>query len=149
VRADERGQASVLIIGFAGVLAMVIALVVDATAAYLQHSGLDGLADGAALHGADLGATGEEVYGGGLPQGGELILSQAQARAAVAAYLERVGARQDYPGLRYAVSVDPVAKRVDVRLEAPMSLPLDLPGGPDRTRIGAHGSAIVFTDDRN
>ena len=46
---------------------MVVALVVDSSAAYLQRQGLDTLADGAALRGADLGATGEDVYQGGVP----------------------------------------------------------------------------------
>ncbi len=52
-RRDEAGQATVLIIGFAVVLAMVVAVVTDASAAYLQRQGLDTLADGAALAGAD------------------------------------------------------------------------------------------------
>ena len=47
-----------MIIGFALVLAMLVALVTDASAAYLRRQGLDTLADGAALRGADLGATG-------------------------------------------------------------------------------------------
>ena len=67
-RRSEHGQATVLIVGFAVLLAMVVALVVDTSAAYLQRQGLDTLADGAALRGADLGATGEDVYQGGVPQ---------------------------------------------------------------------------------
>lgn len=142
---DERGQASILIIGFAGLIAMVIALVVDATAAYLQRQGLDSLADGAALHGADLGATGEEVYGGGVPAE-QLSLTQGRARAAVASYLTKTGAYERYPGLTYAVSVDPATQRVEVRLRAPVDLPLDLPGTSDRGQVGATGSAIVSVD---
>ena len=56
-----------MIVGFAVVLAMTAALVTDASAAYLQRQGLDTLADGAALRGADLGATGEETYRTGVP----------------------------------------------------------------------------------
>ena len=67
-RGAERGQATVLIVGLATVLAMTVALVVDASAAYLQRQGLDTLADGAALRGADLGATGVDVYAGGVPE---------------------------------------------------------------------------------
>ena len=55
---DERGSVTPLVIGFAVVLALGIALVTDATAAYLHRSGLSTLADGAALSGADAGATG-------------------------------------------------------------------------------------------
>lgn len=50
---DERGSSAMLIIGFAAFLAMTIAMLVDASAAYLQRQGLNTLADGAALHGAD------------------------------------------------------------------------------------------------
>ena len=63
----ERGQATLVIVGFALVLAMAIAMVVDASAAYLQRQSLDTVADGAALHGADLGATGRRVYTSGVP----------------------------------------------------------------------------------
>ena len=88
---DERGQATVLIIGLATFLAMTVALVVDATAAYLQRQGLDTLADGAALRGADLGATGRDVYEGGVPED-RLELTAAQVRQAVGDYLRGVGA---------------------------------------------------------
>jgi Flp pilus assembly protein TadG len=66
-RRDQAGQATVMIIGFAVVLAMLMVTVVDASAAYLQRQGLDTLADGAALRGADLGATGSETYSTGVP----------------------------------------------------------------------------------
>ncbi|MDX6373192.1 MAG: hypothetical protein QOD98_2180 [Nocardioidaceae bacterium] len=141
---DERGQASVLIVGFAVVLAMVVALVVDTSAAYLQRQGLDTLADGAALRGADLGATGEDVYQGGVPQD-TLALTPAQARAAVGAYLRDSGAFARYPGLSYAVRV--AGDRVEVSLHAPLDLPLSIPGSQERASIGAEGSAVVGVDD--
>ena len=87
---------ALLIIGFAFVLLMMVAVVVDSSAAYLQRQGLDTLADGAALAGADAGARGSEAYGGGL--GDELRLDAAAARAAVADYLRRVGAYDALPG---------------------------------------------------
>ena len=141
---DERGQATVLIVGFAGLLAMVIALVVNSSAAYLQRQGLDTLADGAALHGADLGATGEDVYQGGVPEG-TLALTPAQARAAVGAYLRDAGAFARYPGLSYGVRID--GDRVVVSLHAPLDLPLSIPGSPERTTVGADGSAVVGVDE--
>jgi Flp pilus assembly protein TadG len=140
---DERGQASVLIIGFAVVLAMVVALVVDSSAAYLQRQGLDSLADGAALRGADLGATGEDVYQGGVPED-TLALTPAQARAAVGAYLRDAGAFARYPGLSYSVRV--AGDRVEVSLHAPLELPLSIPGSPGRASVGADGSAVVGVD---
>ena len=143
-RAD-RGAASVIIVGFAVLLAMTIAVVVDASAAYLRRSGLDTLADGAALRGADLGATGVEVYAGGVPPE-QLALTTAQARAAVAAYLADVGAFGRFPGLTYRVSVDGAGRTVRVNLSAPLDLPLTIPGSPGRATVGAEGAAVVRVD---
>ena len=140
---DERGSSAVLVIGFAAFLAMTIAMVVDASAAYLQRQGLDTLADGAALHGADLGATGHDVYQGGVPDE-RLELTAVQARSAVRDYLREVGAYRTYPGLTYDVSVDDT--RVTVVLRAPVDLPLTVPGSPDRPVVGATGSAVVAPD---
>lgn len=137
---------TLLIIGFAFVLAIGVAVVVDATAAYLQRQGLDTLADGAALHGADLGATGEEVYTQGVPPE-RLRLSEPQVRAAVADYLRETGAFAKYPGLRYAVAVDMAARSVTVSLQAPLDLPLTMPGSPGTASIGADGAAVVAPDD--
>ena len=142
---DEAGQASVMIVGFAIVLAMMVATVVDASAAYLQRQGLDTLADGAALHGADVGATGSETYRTGVPPE-RLEISVPLARSAVGDYLRRVGAYRTYPGLTYEVSID--ADRVTVRVHAPLDLPLTVPGSPSRSSIGAVGSATVTPDDQ-
>jgi len=142
-RRDERGQASVLIVGFAGLLAMLVALVVDTSSAYLQRQGLDTLADGAALRGADLGATGEDVYQGGVPAD-TLALTPGRARVAIGAYLAAAGAYARYPGLSYAVRVE--GDRVVVHLSAPLDLPLSIPGSPERATIGADGSAVVGVD---
>ena len=139
---DERGQATILIVGFAVMLAMAVAVVVDATQAYLQRQGLSSLADGAALHGADLGATGREVYEGGLTQT-RLELTTSQAREAVAAYLHDTGAYRDFPGLTYVVRIDPQQRRVVVTLRAPLDLPLTMPGSPDHPSIRAEGAAAV------
>jgi putative Flp pilus-assembly TadE/G-like protein len=140
---DERGQATVLIVGFAGLLAMVVALVVDTSAAYLQRQGLDTLADGAALRGADLGATGEDVYQGGVPEE-TLALTAGRARTAVGAYLRDSGAYARYPGLSYSVRVQ--GDRVEVHLSAPLDLPLSIPGSPERAPVGADGAAVVGVD---
>jgi hypothetical protein len=142
-RRSERGQGTVLIVGFAVVLAMVVALVVDSSAAYLQRQGLDTLADGAALDGADLGATGEEVYEGGVPVD-TLALTASRARAAVGAYLRRTGAYARYPGLSYSVRID--GDRVVVHVSAPLDLPLSIPGSPEHTTVRADGSAVVGVD---
>jgi hypothetical protein len=140
---DERGQATVLIVGFAMLLAMVVALVVDSSSAYLQRQGLDTLADGAALRGADLGATGEDVYQGGVPED-TLALTASRARTAVGTYLRDTGAYAHYPGLSYSVRIE--GDRVVVSLRAPLDLPLSIPGSPERATIGADGSAEVGVD---
>ncbi|QYJ04246.1 hypothetical protein KUV85_00765 [Nocardioides panacisoli] len=137
---SDRGQASVIIVGFAFVILMLVVVVVDASAAYLKRQSLDSLADGAALRGADLAAQGEEVYSGGLDEG-DLALSRAEAHAAVRTYLREVGARRDHPGLTYTVSVS--ADRIVVRVTAPADLPLQLPGGAIDTTVTSTGSAVV------
>lgn len=137
---DQRGSVTPLIIGFAFVLLMTIAVVVDASAAFLRRQDLATLAEGAALQGADLGAEGEEVYSGGL--GDEpLRLTQASASAAVRAYLSSVGAYDAHPGLSVGVSV--VGTRVEVRLTASADFPLTFPGTPSSASVTGTGSAIA------
>ena len=144
-RRDEKGQATVLIIGFAFVLLIGIAVVVDASAAYLQRQGLDTVADGAALRGADLGATGREVYTGGVPAG-RLALTAAAVRSAVHEYLVSSGAYAEYPRLSFDVAVDRASSSVTVSVRAPLDLPLTVPGSPDVATIGATGSAVVVAE---
>ena len=138
---DEAGQATVMIIGFFVIVAAVIALAVDSTAAYVQRQRLDTLADGAALRAADLAASGTEVYTDGVPEEGRLQLTPARARAGVATYLDQVGARGRYPGLTWNVEVG--ATTVLVRLSAPLELPLDVPGSPVAATVGSTGTAAV------
>jgi Putative Flp pilus-assembly TadE/G-like len=144
-RGDERGTVTLLIIGLAVVLMMMTAVVTDASAAYLQRQNLDTLADGAALTGADAGASGDEAYGDGL--GSDLHLDADAARVAVFAYLHRVGAFTRYPGLTVQVSVAATAQRVVVEIHAPLQLPLHVPGSPGHASIGATSAATVGVDD--
>jgi hypothetical protein len=134
---DERGQTTLLIIGFAIVLAMAMGVVVDSSAAYLQRQSLSTLADGAALSAADQ-VQGGGVYDGGL---GEAVpIDPAVARATVAAYLRDLGAYADHPGLGFDVTVRDRA--VLVRLSAPLDLPITVEGVTDTT-VSATGSARV------
>ena len=141
-RGDERGQTTVLIVGFAVVLMMAVALVVNASAAYLQRQSLDSLADGAALVAADAGAEGDDVYAGGLGED-RLALLEATAREAVDDYLARTGARAQYPGLARTVQVDRATRSVRVRISAPLALPLTIPGAPQTATVAAVGAAAV------
>ena len=137
---DERGTAVPLMIGFALVIAMTIALVVNVSAAFLHRQGLDTLADGAALSGADAGAEGAEVYAGGLDNR-SLVLTRDRAQAGVRDYLAAVGAHRDFPGLRFDVVIRD--NRVVVTLDAPVDFPLTVPGGPTSARVSATGAAVV------
>jgi len=135
---------TLLIIGLAVILLMMAAVVTDASAAYLQRQGLDTVADGAALTGADAGASGDEAYGDGLDA--DLHLDADIARAAVLGYLRRTGAYTRYPGLTVQVSVDSSVQRVIVAVHAPIHLPLHVPGSPEQASIGATGAATVGVD---
>ena len=121
---DDAGQATLMIVGFAFVLAMAVAMVVDASAAYLQRQGLDNLADGAALYGADLGSA--AIYEQGLGDS-RLLQQEAAVKEAVRDYLARADAGSRFPGIDVGVRVDPVGRSVTVRLEAPLDLPLTTP----------------------
>lgn len=139
-RRDEQGQVTLLIIGFAAILLMAIVTVIDASAAYLQRQGLDNLADGAALHGADLGSAG--VYVEGLPE--DRLLQETDAvRAAVHEYLRASGAQQRFPGIRTAVAVNRADRSVTVTLQAPLDLPLMVPGWSTAPVVGASSTAAV------
>ena len=133
-----------LIIGLASIVLMAVAMVIDSSAAYLQRQGLDNLADGAALYGADLGAAG--VYDEGLPAV-RLLQQQGAVREAVRTYLHDTGAQQDYPGITVVVNVDPGGRSVTVTLRAPLDLPLSLPGSPQRASVGASSTAAVLVAD--
>jgi hypothetical protein len=139
-RRDEHGQVTLLVIGFAAILLMAVVTVVDASAAYLQRQGLGNLADGAALHGADLGSAG--VYAEGLPED-RLLQEAAAVRAAVHDYLRASGAPQRYPGIEAAVAVDRADRTVTVILRAPLDLPLMVPGWSTAPVVGASSTAAV------
>ena len=148
-RRDERGQSAVLIVGLASFLLLAIVVVVDASAAFLQRQGLDTVADGAALAGADAGSRNlDSIYGSGVGSQPRLDQAEALARAAVADYLNRTGARSDYPGLRYDIGFDPTDNSVVVQVRAPLDLPLTIPGSPERPVVGTVGSAVVQVESR-
>lgn len=138
MRRGEAGQTTVLIIGLATVAALLVGVVVDASAAYLRRQGLDSLADGAALAAAD-GIQGAQVYDGGL--GDRAVVDPEVARAYVADYLRATGAASAYPGLAWSVGT--AGDRVVVRVRAPLSMPITPPGWARRPVVGAVASAVV------
>lgn len=139
---DETGTVAVLIIGFTVVIAMMVTVVVDASAAYLRRQNLSSLADGAALAAAD-GIQGEHVYTTGL--GERAVIDPRVAEALVAAHLGAVGAARTFPGLTYDVVT--AEDRVVVRVSAPLDLPLTLPGLGDETRVSGTAAAVVVVSE--
>ena len=139
---DERGQTTLLIVGFAVVAIMMVAVVVDASAAYLRRSGLDSLADGAALAAAD-GIQGRQVYEGGL--GERALVDPLVARRYAAEYLAASGATRRYPGLSYDVRTG--TDRVVVRVSTPLDLPITPPGWDRRPVISSTAASLVLVSD--
>jgi len=122
-KGSQGGSITPLVVGFAVVVALLVAVVVDASAAYLQRQGLDAVADAAALAATD-GIEGEQVYLQGL--GSRAEIDPASARRYVVDYLRASGVRDRFPGLR--CSVDTRGRTVVVRVAAPLRLPLHVPG---------------------
>lgn len=139
---DQQGSVTPLIVGFALILATLVAVVVDASAAYLRRQGMNSLADAAALSATD-GLQGDQVYEHGL--GKRARIDPRAAERYVQDYLARSGARTKYPGLRVRVMTrDNV---VVVRLAAPLDLPLNVPGvGPSSVVSGDAASEVLVTD---
>ena len=128
---SQTGSVTPLIIGFAVVIMLLVAVVVDVSAAFLRRQGLNSAADAAALAATD-GIQGEAVYTQGL--GDRAEIDPAAARAFVAAYVEGSGLRRRFPGLDY--SVETRANTVIVRVRTPLDLPF---------RVGGVGGAVPVT----
>lgn len=140
-RRDESGSIAPLVIGFMLVVAVLVAVVVDASAAYLRRQSLDATADAAALAATD-GLQGERVYTEGLGRTAEI--DPQAARAYVAAYLVGSGAAQRYPGLDWEVRT--LDDTVVVRLSAPLRLPLRVPGVAGSVRVTGDAASVVVVD---
>ncbi len=140
--ASECGSVTPLIIGFAVVVAMLVAVVVDASAAFLRRQGLNAAADAAALAATD-GLQGEHVYTHGL--GERADIDPVAARRFVAQHLARTGLARRYPGLDYTVRT--TADTVVVRLVTPMDLPLRVPGVGTDVRVTGTAAAVVVVSD--
>jgi uncharacterized membrane protein len=135
---DQRGQTSLLIIGFFLVTLLVVGVTVDASAAYLRRQSLDNLADSAALAAADR-LEADRAYTGDL--GGPLTVDTAAARGYVLGYLDSVGARGDFRDL--TVDVRASGDAVVVHLEATVDLPIAPPDWEDSPRISGDAAATV------
>lgn len=139
VRRDETGSIVPLLIGFVVVVALLVGVVVDASAAYLRRQGLNALADAAALAATE-GLQGEQVYTHGL--GEQAAIDAAAAQAYVVEHLRTSGARERFPGLR--VEVRTHERTVLVHLRAPLDLPLPVPGVAGTATITGSAAAQVL-----
>ena len=140
-RATSAASVSLLIIGFA-VLAMMVAVVVDASAAYLRAQGLDS-ARRRRRAGRRRRDPGRAGLHGGLGERAEI--DPAVARRYVAAYLREVGAARHYPGL--SVSVEAGVDRVVVHVAAPLDLPITPPGWARRPVVSGTAASVVLVSD--
>jgi hypothetical protein len=129
---DERGQLTLLIIGFTAIVLLLLAVVTDASKAFLVRRDLAQLADGAALAGTR-GVSGSVVVRG-------IELSQSAAEHEVALYLDSVE-RGGYDNLSWTVAVD--GAEVSVHLQAVVDLPLVMPGTTGTATVSADGSALL------
>lgn len=130
---DERGTITVMTIGFFAVVGLLVAVVVNASGAFLERRELDNLADGAALAAAD-GLDTEAFY-----TGGEVTVDPAQARRLVAQYVAGSDAR--------VVSVTTTQDRIVVRLERSVRLALRPPGLPATTTVVAEATGSLRVAD--
>jgi Flp pilus assembly protein TadG len=139
---DEHGSITPLVIGFALIVGVLVAVVVDASAAYLRRQGLNSVADAAALAATD-GLQGDRVYTHGLDD--RAAIDPAAARRYVEEYLRSSGATARYPGLTWAVST--TATTVLVRVAAPLDLPLRVPGVAENVTVTGDAAAVVVVSD--
>ena len=138
----EHGSVTPLVIGFTVVVALMVAVVVDASAAYLRRQGLNSAADAAALAATD-GIQGEEVYTNGL--GDRAEIDPGAAHRFVADYFESSGIQERFPRLDY--TVETAGDTVVVRVTTRMDLPLRVPGvGTDVPVTGTAASVVVVSD---
>lgn len=141
-RRSEVGSITPLVVGFAFLVAVLTAVVVDASSAYLHRQGLDSVADAAALAATD-GLQGDRVYTHGLDDLAEI--DAVAARAYVEDYLRASGVLSRYPDLDWRVSTS--ATSVVVRVSAPLDLPLRVPGVADSAMITGSAAAVVVVSD--
>lgn len=140
----DEGRIALLSLGFALVAAVLVLVVVSASAVHLQRKRLYALADAAAADAAD--AVDERAYyaAGGV-RSETVPLSDATVRASVRRYLLLAGAAQDLPGIAVAPGTgSPDGVSADVVLDVVVVPPFAafVPGPfADGVRVEAASSA--------
>ena len=137
-RRPDDGSVLLLVIGFAGLLLVLVAVVVDSSVVFLANRAAASASDGAAVS-AVQALDVEALHGAGL--GSAVPLSAEQARERVAAYEALV--RPDQPGLRLGVRLE--GRTAVVTARRPLTLPFRLPGvGPVEVQAQASARAPVL-----
>ena len=142
-RRDEQGQVTLLILGFAVVVLLLVTVVTNASKAFLWQRSISSYADAAALAASQ--SVGEPgLYAGDLS--GSLPVVQADAMRAVDAFVADNGLLARFPALDRRVAVDAATGTVSVTLTTRM--PLAFPGGVaerfgDGVEVGATASATA------
>lgn len=124
---SERGQITVMTIGFFLVVALLGVVVINASQAFLERRELDNLADGAALAGAD-GLDEDAFY-----RSGEVAADSRTARERVVEYLAGSGVR--------ITALRTTDGAITVVVRRTIELPLVPPGFPARTTITAEATS--------
>jgi Flp pilus assembly protein TadG len=126
MRRDD-GTITVMTVGFLLFLSLLVVVVVNSSAAFLQRQQLDNVADGAALAAAD-GLSQDTFY-----RTGEITLDDHQARSLVRDYVASGDIR--------IVQVMTDGGQVNVRLERTVGLAFAPPGWNKRTTIVSEATA--------
>jgi hypothetical protein len=114
----EDGTVLLLILGLVTLAAMLVVLVSDLSALYLERRKLVAAADGAALAGAQQ-VDEARVYSAGLPRTGPVPLEASAARAAAIAYVVDVGIPVDDVQVRATETT--VTVQIATRYRLPIS----------------------------
>ena len=120
-----------LILGLVTLAAVLVAVVTDVSALYLERRKLIAAADGAALAGAQK-VNESRIYTEGLPDVGPVPLNGDAAKDAALTYIEDSGIDVDL------VSVEATATTVSVSISTEYRLPI-----ASRVTVGTSGSATV------
>ena len=127
MRAREQGNVTVLTVGFLAVLGLLVVVVVNSSAAFLERRELMNLADRVALHAAD-GLDRDAVYAGGIDEAA--VLDAADAQSLIDGIVPS----------DVQVQLSTSGDRVEVRLTRRFALPFVPPGLPDTATIRAEAS---------
>lgn len=137
-RGDD-GTVLLLIIGLVAIVGLLVAVVTDVTALYLERRDLISAADGAALAGAQAIDV-QTVYTEGLPSSGPVPLDEDAARAAVHEYLRDAGLADRLLSVRIDTTPTTVAVSLTSVYDLPMASTATL-GVTGHTRVSASATA--------